>query len=1332
MTEANGGLRNSSAKKLALLAQSIRATPHTCFVSEPIAVLGVACRFPGADDPEQFWQALLSGRDAVTEIPRDRWDVEAHYDPDPQAPGKSYSRWGGFLDRVDEFDAAFFAVSPREAQQMDPRQRLLLETAWEALENACLAPERLSGGDAGVFVGHMVGDYYSLQTSNLAGADSHVSTGNLDSILANRLSYALNLRGPSLAVDTACSSSLVAVYLACQSLRQGECQTAIAGGVNLLLTPEMHVLGARSLLLSPDGRSKTFDRGANGFVRGEGCGLVVLRRLADALAAGDPVRAVIRGVAVNQDGKTNGLSAPNGLAQQRVIRLALDNALLDPARVTFVETHGTGTVVGDTVEFEALAEVYGRPSAEGECHLGAVKTNVGHLEAAAGVAGLIKTVLCLRHGRIPPNLHFQERNPHIRMGPTRLRLPLRPTPWPAGAHPRCAAVSSFGLGGTNAHVVLEEAPQEAGPSEAVERPLHLMTLSARDEAALAELARRYDALLQARPEVSLADLAYTANTGRNHFAVRRAVVADDVATLRDRLGQVSPGGSVTRPPPRIAFLFPGEIPSCDQAVRELSASQPAFRRAVQTCEPLDHRPESTLLALEYGLLEVWRSWGIAPELCLGEGVGYGIAEGAGGKRCLAGAGGNSDKSGPMTRKTLVARAREFREQGGDVFLEIGQGSLLDAVRQDVTDPGVLWLRSLDPTGQPWQALLESLVALYQRGATVDWSGFDRGYSRRKVALPNYPFRRQRYWLPGRPAATGEAEKEYLYHLQWRPQPLQEGNGQDLGGDWLIVGRDGGLGEELAAGVRRHGGRVAVAGAFVSPPAGAYRGVVYLCGDAEEADIPASAEAASVGLLHLVQAMTRTGNAARLWVVTGGCQAVTGREAIRLGQAPLWGLARSVRFEHPELQTVCVDLDPSLTDFTPLLSEMRTSGESEVAYRDGMRYVARLVRDDGAPRPAPPIRGDACYLVAGGLGALGLRVARYLVEQGARRLVLAGRSARADHPAVAEVRAGGASVQVVGADVTRGEDVKRLLTTCQSCGPLRGVIHAAGFLDDGVLEKQTAERLVRVLAPKVRGSWELHAQTRDLPLDFFVCFSSRAALLGSPGQSNHAAASAFLDALAHHRRAAGLAGLSINWGPWADASIAPELHARLEAHGEGMIDPATGVRLFARALAGDAPQVAAMPIDWPRYAATYPAPEFLSLLGVRTLGPSLRQRLSEAPPERREELLKDFVQSAVSRVLGHAPGALPGGRGFADLGMDSLGAIELRTHLEQALECRLPATLAFDYPTVEALVAHLRGSLLAVPAAAAPGGTDDLEDLSREELAALLAAELSTPPKGTRP
>ncbi|HEV2149464.1 MAG TPA: polyketide synthase, partial [Longimicrobiaceae bacterium] len=436
--------------------------------AEPLAVVGMGCRFPGgADDPDRFWELLREGFDAVREIPADRWDADALYDADPDAAGKLSTRWGAFLDGVDRFDPDFWGIAPREAARMDPQQRILLEVAWRALEDAGLPAERLAGSRTGVFVGahnHST-DYARMQFADPEGVDTYTGTGTSHAVLAGRLAYLLDLRGPSVCVDTACSSSLVAVHLACRSLRERESDLAVAAGVNLILAPDFTLAATRMKMLSADGRCKTFDAAADGIVRGEGCGVVVLKRLSDALRDGDRIRAVIRGSAINQDGHTNGLTAPSGLAQREVVRAALADARLEPWRVGYVETHGTGTALGDPIEVEALAETVGAPAeGAGPCVLGAVKTNLGHTEGAAGIAGLVKAVLCLERGEVPTNLHFGALNPHVALGGTRLELACGPRPWPRGSATRVAGVSSFGWSGTNAHLVLEEAPEPAGPA----------------------------------------------------------------------------------------------------------------------------------------------------------------------------------------------------------------------------------------------------------------------------------------------------------------------------------------------------------------------------------------------------------------------------------------------------------------------------------------------------------------------------------------------------------------------------------------------------------------------------------------------------------------------------------------------------------------------------------------------------------------------------------------------------------------------------------------------------------------------------------------------------
>ncbi|HTT38370.1 MAG TPA: polyketide synthase, partial [Burkholderiales bacterium] len=488
-----------SQKQLVLLAGKLQAKLEGIEAArqEPVAVIGLGCRFPGGgDSPEAFWRVLEEGVNCARLVGRDRWDMDAFYDPDPAVPGKMYTRHAALLDTVDDFDAEFFSVPAGEAGKMDPQQRLLLEVAWEAIENAGYAPPRLSGSRTAVFVGVMNHDYEHLQNLRRAFDDisGYVGVGTALSVAAGRLSYFLGLKGPSVALDTACSSSLVTVHLACQSLRHRESDLALAGGVNLILSPTTMIAESKAMMLAPDGRCKTFDASADGYGRGEGCGIVVLKRLADARRDGDTVLAVIRGSAVNQDGRSQGLTAPNGPAQQAVIEAALANAGVQPQDVDYVEAHGTGTPLGDPIEIQALGAVYGAARANGTPLLvGSVKTNVGHLESAAGVAGLIKLILALQHRTIPAHLNLQKVNPHIDLERHQVAVPTAATPWPTkNGKKRVGATSSFGFSGTNAHVIVEEAEarEAAVESGEPERGVHVLALSAKSEAALQELAGR--------------------------------------------------------------------------------------------------------------------------------------------------------------------------------------------------------------------------------------------------------------------------------------------------------------------------------------------------------------------------------------------------------------------------------------------------------------------------------------------------------------------------------------------------------------------------------------------------------------------------------------------------------------------------------------------------------------------------------------------------------------------------------------------------------------------------------------------------------------------------
>ena len=887
---------------------------------EPIAVVGLGCRFPGASNPAAFWELLSDGVDAISEIPRGRWNIDDYYDADPDAAGRMYVRHGGFISSVDRFDARFFGITPREAETMDPQQRLLMEVAWEALEHAGIPADSLMGQKGGVFVGVSTNDYMQLELRSLApeSIDAYLASGGAQSVAAGRLSYFLGLQGPAISVDTACSSSLVAVHLACQSLRAGESNFALAAGVSLMLLPELTINFCRARMLAADGRCKTFDQAADGYVRGEGCGVVVLKRLSDALAAGDRVLALVRGSAVNQDGRSSGLTVPNGPAQEAVIREALRAAGVPPAAVQYVEAHGTGTSLGDPIEVQALAKVLcdGR-SAGDPLLIGSAKTNIGHLEAAAGIAGLIKLVLSLQHRSIPAHLHFRQPNPHIDWASMALRVAAEASAWPTG-QPRVAGVSSFGFSGTNAHVVVEEAPSAAAQgTTAPDRGVHILALSARSDRALGELAAALADRIDAGSD-EVADICHTANAGRSHFEKRLAVVVEDGASIVRALRASSTGkesagavrGAATSSP-AVVFLFTGQGSQYAGMGRGLYDSEPVFRDVLDRCDAilrkeigrsilpiifedttgLLDRTEFTqpaVFALEYALAELWKSWGVRPAAVLGHSLGEDVAacvagvfsledglrmiaargrlmqslpsDGAmaavftsesvvraamqGSEKQLGIAAVNGPeniavsgarpalehllqqlaaagvKSRPMTAShafhsplmdpileplSAVAATVQYSEpsvelissvtaesatceqladpaywarhardtvrfadavrtlfaRGYRTFVEIGPApTLLGLGRRTVEDSELCWLPSLRKGVNDTIQIASSVASLYVAGVSIDWTAWDNGRGRRRTAIPTYPFQRERFWsIPagavGRPVSRGQ-------------------------------------------------------------------------------------------------------------------------------------------------------------------------------------------------------------------------------------------------------------------------------------------------------------------------------------------------------------------------------------------------------------------------------------------------------------------------------------------------------------------------------------------------------------------------------------------------
>lgn len=1492
--------------------------------SEPIAIIGMACRFPGGGNtPERFSQALEAGLDAVTEVPPDRWAIDVATD-DPMSRA---IRWGAFIEHVDQFDAEFFGISPREATRLDPQQRLLLEVTWEALEAAGVIPPRLMGSRTGVFLGMMTNDY-ALVNAN-AGADQqdvYSVTGNGHSFPAGRLSYTLGLQGPSLVVDTACSSSLVATHLASHSLRTGECDLAIVGGVNLILSPETMEQIAKTRALSPDGRCKTFDATANGYVRGEGCGVLVLKRLADARRDKDPIVALIRGSAVNQDGRSTGLTTPNVLAQETLLRTALATSGVAPEEIGYVEAHGTGTPLGDPIEIDAMRAVFGTPRADGSvCIIGAVKTNIGHLEAGAGVASIIKTAQIFRRSMIPANGNFRTLNPRIDIDDTALVLATANKQWSRENKRRRAGVSSFGMSGTNAHVILEEAPEEASGPSSERVSSFLLPLSAAKTESLVALARSYAEWFAEANHAALSDVVYTASVRRTHHPHRLAIVArarEEFATLLGAFsrGEVPRGVVQGQAAPQnasgVVFVFSGQGSQWATMGMELLEHEPIFRATLEEIDTLLRRyvsfsllaelraPENesrlgeteivqpALFAIQVGLAKLLESWGIQPGAAIGHSVGEIAAAHVAGmlsledavrlvarrgqimqkatgrgkmvwaalpadevSKALSGlenelaiaaindpksvvlSGENTaldtvvaqlDERGVVTRplrvnyafhspqmdplaRELVASldalqaksgaiplfstvtgtridgerlttdywgrnvrstvnfagaVRSALQDGFCVFVEVGPHPVLLANLQECANTSNAHARfvpTLRRHEKERHAMLEALGALYVAGVDVDWEKL-QAPDGRVVALPTYPWHRQRHWIDGptfksKNISDRSGLDELLYSIAWRPKPAPNTRPtpRASGGAWLIFMDRAGLGNDLCAHLQRSGAtciRVEAGDSYamlgkhhfrinISQPgdyeavlqnaardAPALGGVIHLFNidapDWEQTNGHALQEMrirCIVSALHLARALVRQDwrDKPRLWLVSRGAIAVGQKaRAVSVAQAPVWGLARTIMIEHPELDCTCVDLDAS-RDFDAAAALARqfesNATENQIALRRDGEFVARLVRAHVTDAIAAnfSVREDATYLITGGLGGLGLSVAQWLVLAGARHVALMGRRgpSEATQKAIATMEDSGANVVVLQCDVSSAEALSTALRTIRERMPeLRGIVHAAGVVEDRTILELTADQVERVFAPKVDGAWNLHSLTLDQKLDFFVLYSSVASLIGSPGQGNYAAANAFLDALAHARAAMGLAGTSIHWGPFTEVGMAAAHQNRGERianRGIEGLSPDEGNHALQRLLERPRTEVGVLRFDLRQWLDFFPqlaGQPFWSEIGGKptrdapetTATSSLRATLEASPHAERASILEEHLRTQLGHILQVDPSRIDRKAPFRTLGVDSLMSLELRNRLERTIGAKLPATLLFTYPHIEALTPFLlvEGGFSAVP------------------------------------
>ncbi|MCW2306576.1 SDR family NAD(P)-dependent oxidoreductase [Rhodobium gokarnense] len=1378
----------------------------------PVAIIGLGMRLPGADDLDGFWQHLAAERSLISEVPPERWDA-AELKGDPANGNKTASIWGGFVDGADTFDAAFFGISPREAAWMDPQQRFALEMAWHAIEDAGYAASALAGTRTGVFMGCCHWDYAELLEKHLAQLDAYLPTGIAFSIIANRVSHFFDFRGPSITNDTACAASLTSLFEAVRALQAGECDLALAGGVNLIWSPNHFVAFSKAGMLARDGRSKAFDEAADGYVRGEGGAVLLLKPLSRALEDGDPIHAVIAGIGVNHGGRTNSLTVTNPAAQAELIARVHREAGVPPDAIDYIEAHGPGTPLGDPIEVSGLKEAFATRAAETgvsfrpeTCGIGSVKTNIGHLEGAAGVAGIVKVLAALRHGRIPANVGFSEMNRLIDLAGTPFRIQKEATDWQRRDDcPRRAGVSSFGFGGSNAHVLLEDAPARAH-SVAADEPV-VVPLSAASEDRLEAFAERLLRFVEENGErVTLADLAVTFQY-REAMDARIAVVAATLDGLAVRLRAYLAGGE--------AILPGGEDPSHDLARRWIAGADVDWPHCAgrrihaplypfdrhrhwmdlslgqkpqgETPHPLLHRNASGFAGPAFETVLSGDEFVLADHHVNGTKVLPGVAGLEMARAAARLAGGLEEDafaienvvwSRPIAldgQRTVRVETRLTRKGGAIAFalqtgeaspnlqgilrsleIEASAGEDLAALRTRLTeriDPATCYERLfasgvdhgpafralsqvcrggnevlaqlklprrllpsleqmplhpvlLDAAIQAWVALGDGpppgagvpfsceKVEVFGPCAPVMWAHlrlrpgaasvrhldidlFDKD-GQKRVAIRDLVLRvlapAETHEPPTKPAFAAPV---ILADGIWREAPLTFRADEAAETRILLAGSDAAMAEALARRTRWP----------------------VDCLPSLEGRDPADAAEILFRAVHGILAETLAKRPAEpvsfLVLATEPTPATA--------TAPLAALLRTAASENPKLSGRVVSLagavSPDRLGVTAMAEARAADGFTEICYdAAGTRSVWKPeIRNIWTSDPPFFVNPDGVYWIIGGLGGLGTIFAGWLVDKGAKKLVLSGRRQTPDpegEEALDALKARGAEILYLPGDIASPDDVEALVCRVAELGPLKGVIHAAGILQDGYILTQGADRAVAAFAPKVAGTVHLDRATRDAPLDFFVLCSSVAAVFGNPGQAGYAAANAFMDAFAEARAgdpAAPGKTVSIAWPLWAEGGMsvdAATLAAMEKRLGLTPLPTAAGLSALEALLAADAtPRTTVLHGDATRIH------EVLGAYGQEPTPPAPVEKpiAKNAAPAPDDAALTAFtvahVRDILAEVLELDAARIRPDRKLEEYGLDSIAIVEATSRLEEALG-PLSKTLFFEFVDLAGVAGHL--------------------------------------------
>ncbi|HTB74093.1 MAG TPA: SDR family NAD(P)-dependent oxidoreductase, partial [Polyangiaceae bacterium] len=1290
-----------------------------------------------------------------------------------------YVRACPVLDDVDLFDAAFFNFTPRDAELIDPQQRLFLECAWEALED--------SGHDArqwkrpvGVFAAAGM-PWYLMRNLLARGIPDDLDAypiifGNNKDHLSTRTSYKLDLRGPSVSVQTACSSSLVAVHLACRALLGGECDLALAGGVSILLpqgTGYRHIEGG---IMSPDGGCRPFDADARGTIFGSGLGVVVLKRLVDARADRDTIHAVIKGSAINNDGSGKpGYAAPSVEGQAAAVRAAHVAAQVNPETIQYVEAHGTGTPIGDPIEIEALTLSFrAATQRRAFCAIGSVKANIGHLDTAAGIAGLIKTVLALRSGVIPPNPMFRTPNAAIDFASTPFVINAEAQPWPAGKIPRRAGVSSFGMGGTNAHVVLEEAPVLPPEPRSTKRSEQIIPLSARNAAGLRALAARMaSAIPPDAEEALLLDIAHTLRVGRRSLPFRAAVVAGSARAAVKDIEAIAAGartGEPLRGPVATVFAFSSWDAPPRAQVADLYGTEATFARVVDECigilrsrAALDLRgwlfggaaderrsrlPETAAeeraasFVVGYAIARTLGTWGVVPRAVVGDEAAREVVSVLLGDitldeaLCVVASPHRARVPPRSSSSAFDELARRTRaHEPGALWVTFGAASA-----PDDDDPGRRGISILPEAGgsrSASQHLLDATAFLWAAGVEIDWTAFDEHEPGRRVPLPTYSFERRRHWVES-PAAAAPAAEAHLYEVAWKAAPVAADAAPGPEELWAVLHDGGILAERLlehldSLGVRAVRVRRGVAwerrsdlefllepgddkgyAALFEAIGGVPARIVHLWSARGFRDV---AEAMAVGPHALCALGRAVANAGRqgptaISVITVSGQRVGEDDSSDPLAAMAVGTCRALSEEVPGLAARVVDLEANVDPrraVEHVMSERMAFGV--VAYRSGarlMRSLTPLVARD--PARGVALRRGGVFLITGGLGGLGLAIARHIALRTAGTVILTSRaglrpddgdeSTRALSRTPRGLRAlenNGARIEHFVADATDAEAMGRVIRSITDRhGGLHGVVHAAGVADGRLLVMRDPVAAESVLRPKVVGALVLASLLSERDLDFFVLFSSLASLFGGVGQADYCASNTFLDAFAQQVGPAVGRRIAINWDAWREVGMAadtrvPERFAGLRrAHLAGGIGTQEGVAAFERALAAGRRQVVVSCRDLDDLESSRrPMRAAFAGLGEDGAVPSVARQAASQPGSRNE------IRSALTSLWEQAFGTdtIDPDQDFFDMGGDSMLAIQIVSRIRDELGFELRLQDVQMHRTITSLAERLESMRL---------------------------------------